>query len=796
MKRTFLYALLMILIVASAGCSTQSGPVLTPTVPGSTGSRPTDAVALEPRTPAATAMSPTVLRTAEASSAPSPTARPSRTEDPSATAPDPSELISLESLFASLEDLTAIQPYSGWRNSASEGEAEGLDYVAKRLSELKYLQGLGLEQERQSFHVFLATELWDTGLSLTMGGQEIKVPAEGLRGDDDNVVQALRFDSDGVLNDSAPNPVVVEGQAVLIGSSDDLQALRQEEVEGKVIFLDYALVDRSIIDPQKAVAIASELVEKRPAGIVLITSGSNEQGVSHGAFVGDLSAFTWVQAKPVVPVLHVRLEDMEPAGIEGWDDLGHIDAARMTWDADVFSPGTSGNLIAHIPGLDPSQAMILGAHIDSPNAPGAMDDGSGSAVLLEVARVLDTAHIQPPTDLYLAWFGSEELGLYGGSYFVSSHQELLDRTRAMLQIDCLSRPLDGLDGELRLVSWPYARLGDPRMVWPETLAEAAAAQGIEAVPFEAYFVYSDDSSFGGFDVPHADLIYEPVVDPDASIHYAGHLHDPYDTMDLAREEGDALEQMAHVALAAALYPPEGDSLRITPRPDRRALFIASHTEASHMSPVGFTELGMALAMAGFDVDLIPHGQAVTSADLEGADLVVALPVHDFPTPGGDLDLYDEAWTQPEIDALQAYVAEGGLLVLATSRQRLKYGLQVFDTNEDWGDANALASRFGVTFQEGAIDSGVAQTEGDHALVKGISNLEFDQRNSAPFVLAEGVDGQVLARAAGEPAVELVEYGDAGGQILVLADVGLLSAGWSEPRNLPFWQNLARYARSR
>jgi hypothetical protein len=795
MKRTLLYALL-VLIIALVGCSTPFGPAPTPALPDGAGLQPKGAVVLKSPTPVVTATPPTVDPTANASDSPMPSASPSRTEVPPATAPDPFDLISLENLLAVLEDLTAIQPYSGWRNSASEGEAQALDYVAERLGELKYLQALGLELERQSFHVFLATELWDTGLSLAIGGQEIQVPVEGLRGDRDNIAQALRFDSDGVLNDSAPNPMVIEGEALPIGSSDDLQALKPNDVQGKVVFLDYALVDRSVMDTQEAVAIASELVQKRPAGIVLVTANSNKLGESHGAFVGDVSAFNWVEARPAPPVLHVRLEDMAPAGIEGWDDLKHIEVARLTWDADVFSPGTSGNLVARIPGIDPSQAMILGAHIDSPNAPGAMDDGSGSVILLEVARVLDAAQLQPPTDLYLAWFGSEELGLYGGSHFVASHQELLDRTRAVLQIDCLSRPLDDVSAELRLVTWPYGRLGDPRMVWPEALAEAAAAQGIEAVPFDAYYTYSDDSTFGGFDVPHADLIYEPVVDPDASIHYAGHLHDPYDTIDVAREQGDVLQQMARVALAAALDTFQGNTLRVTPRPDRRALFVGSHTEALMMSPVGFTEMGMALAMEGLDVDLVPYGQAVTSADLEDADLVVALPVHDFPTPGGDLDLYDEAWTQPEIDALEAYVAEGGLLVLTTSRQRLKYGLQLLDTNEDWADANALASRFGITYQEGAMTGHQARTERDHPLVKGVSMLEFGEENAAPFALAEGVDGQVLARAGGDPAAVLLEYGDAGGQVLVLTDVGMLGAGWSEPRNLPFWQNLARYARSR
>jgi hypothetical protein len=137
-----------------------------------------------------------------------------------------------------------------------------------------------------------------------------------------------------------------------------------------------------------------------------------------------------------------------------------------------------------------------------------------------------------------------------------------------------------------------------------------------------------------------------------------------------------------------------------------------------------------------------------------------------------------------------------LLVLTNSRQRLKYGTQGLDGNEDWADANALASRFGVSYQEGVVTGHEAGTEGVHPLVKGLSALEIGEGNGVPFRLADGAAGQVLARAEGEPVLTLLDYGDAGGQVLVLADVAMLSAGWSEPRNLNVWQNLGRYARSR
>ena len=89
-----------------------------------------------------------------------------------------------------LEDLTAIQPYSGWRNSASQGEAEALDYVTQKLDALAYLKSLGMEQERETL-VPTGTDLWETRLHLTVDGQEVEVPADGLRGSRDDTRLAL-----------------------------------------------------------------------------------------------------------------------------------------------------------------------------------------------------------------------------------------------------------------------------------------------------------------------------------------------------------------------------------------------------------------------------------------------------------------------------------------------------------------------------------------------------------------------------------------------------------------------------
>jgi hypothetical protein len=160
-----------------------------------------------------------------------------------------------------------------------------------------------------------------------------------------------------------------------------------------------------------------------------------------------------------------------------------------------------------------------------------------------------------------------------------------------------------------------------------------------------------------------------------------------------------------------------------------------------------------------------------------------------------LDQYDEAWTQEEVDILETYVAEGGMLVLTNSLHRLKYGTVGLDANEDWQDANALASEFDIVYEEGIISGVQAPIDGEHPLVEGVRYLELGDRNGVPFsVPSEG--WQVLASVGGSPVAVLGDYGSAGGEVLVLADVAMLSAGWSDIPNMLFWRNLANYARSR
>lgn len=99
---------------------------------------------------------------------------------------------------------------------------------------------------------------------------------------------------------------------------------------------------------------------------------------------------------------------------------------------------TSNNVFADIPGrLGPSGPVVyISGHYDSViGAPGANDDGSGTVLTMELARVLGRLP-RPDATIRLALWGSEEQGLIGSRYHVAQlPQADRDRIRGVFQND-------------------------------------------------------------------------------------------------------------------------------------------------------------------------------------------------------------------------------------------------------------------------------------------------------------------------------------------------------------------------
>jgi Zn-dependent M28 family amino/carboxypeptidase len=172
----------------------------------------------------------------------------------------------------------------------------------------------------------------------------------------------------------------------------------------------------------------------------------------------------------------------------------------------------SVNVIGRIDGADPElarEAVVVSAHLDHLGVDaggairnGAIDNASGIAQLLLIARAL-TAQPRPPrrTVILLATTG-EELGLLGAEAFTAHPAWPIDRIAADINIDQTG------------MMWPIVDVvadGAERSSLAAPVARAAAALGLavspDPVPEQGFFLRSDQAPFARAGVPS--LIFRP-----------------------------------------------------------------------------------------------------------------------------------------------------------------------------------------------------------------------------------------------------------------------------------------------
>lgn len=126
--------------------------------------------------------------------------------------------------------------------------------------------------------------------------------------------------------------------------------------------------------------------------------------------------------------INSRLADGEPVEVE-------IDLQHTLTDG----PIPCYNTIAEIKGSEkPEEVVIVSAHLDSwdgPGSEGCTDNGTGSAVVLEAARILAATGVKPKRTIrFINWTG-EEQGLLGSAGYVKKHKDELIKSVSACFVD-------------------------------------------------------------------------------------------------------------------------------------------------------------------------------------------------------------------------------------------------------------------------------------------------------------------------------------------------------------------------
>jgi Zn-dependent M28 family amino/carboxypeptidase len=164
---------------------------------------------------------------------------------------------------------------------------------------------------------------------------------------------------------------------------------------------------------------------------VLLNSESTEVSYLQNDPLSILQAASWIQldtARKLFAASRMDVDQMiDAAGKRGFKAIelpirlqAHISSRVRRYE--------SANVIAMVPGEDPSPGrnVLYTAHYDhlgiDPTSPGdkiyngAVDNGTGCGILLEMMRAYATSKIPPPHNVYFASVTAEEQGLLGSQY--------------------------------------------------------------------------------------------------------------------------------------------------------------------------------------------------------------------------------------------------------------------------------------------------------------------------------------------------------------------------------------------
>jgi hypothetical protein len=120
---------------------------------------------------------------------------------------------------------------------------------------------------------------------------------------------------------------------------------------------------------------------------------------------------------------------------------------EMEVNAEYKKEQPTMNIVGIIEGSDPefkNEYLVIGAHLDHVGRqadgilfPGANDNASGSAAVVEIAKVYAQNKIKPKRSIIFVLFTGEEQGMIGSEFFVNHLPVPIEKVIAMFNLDCI-----------------------------------------------------------------------------------------------------------------------------------------------------------------------------------------------------------------------------------------------------------------------------------------------------------------------------------------------------------------------
>jgi hypothetical protein len=290
----------------------------------------------------------------------------------------------------------------------------------------------------------------------------------------------------------------------------------------------------------------SGLVLRLRESVETLASGFGPRPASDPARLREVSV--WIAGRLRAAGCEPRLERFEVGGEEYWNVLGEPGGGQRDEKAEPTGgkhpgPGPQGAAAALAPTRQSSPGFLVGAHYDTePGTPGADDNASGVAVLLELARHF--CQTPPVGRLRLAFFALEEMPNFasdtmGSAFHVRALSEADDLPAGMMSLEMLGYFSDAPGSQkfpYRFFRWLYpdradfvafvsdlgSRALNRRLHRAFCAASDLPAERLSAPAFVPGVDFSDHRSFRAAGV-------QAVMLTDTSFYRYPHYHLPTDT---------------------------------------------------------------------------------------------------------------------------------------------------------------------------------------------------------------------------------------------------------------------------
>jgi carboxypeptidase Q len=144
---------------------------------------------------------------------------------------------------------------------------------------------------------------------------------------------------------------------------------------------------------------------------------------SHNGIINAEAAGSFTTKKPMSPPAFIVTEE-QYSRMQRLVQKKQAVSVGMDLKARYSDTDVDGaNIIGEIPGQKkPEEVVMVGAHFDSwHSGTGATDNGAGSAVMMEVMRILKTLNLPMDRTVRIGLWSGEEQGLFGSRAYVKAH---------------------------------------------------------------------------------------------------------------------------------------------------------------------------------------------------------------------------------------------------------------------------------------------------------------------------------------------------------------------------------------